>query len=154
RDCSTRSMPRPLPCAPSTEGKCAWTPQLYTVKRAWDRATRRRTSSMNLTGTALLFSGEKREADHPTRISEMTTTPSAPKRILSGVQPSGKLHLGNYFGAIRQHIALQDEEPCFYFIADYHALTTIDEAARRRLGNDKSKPADRAATLRENTRDV
>ncbi len=47
------------------------------------------------------------------------------KRILSGVQPSGKLHLGNYFGAIRQHIALQDEAECFYFIADYHALTTI-----------------------------
>jgi tryptophanyl-tRNA synthetase len=84
----------------------------------------------------------------------MTNTPSAPKRILSGVQPSGKLHLGNYFGAIRQHIALQDEAPCFYFIADYHALTTIDEAARRRLGNDKIKPSDRAATLRENTRDV
>jgi tryptophanyl-tRNA synthetase len=46
-------------------------------------------------------------------------------RILSGVQPSGKLHLGNYFGAIRQHIALQDEGECFFFIADYHALTTI-----------------------------
>ncbi len=48
-------------------------------------------------------------------------------RVLSGVQPSGTLHLGNYFGAIRQHIALQDEFPgeCFYFIADYHALTTV-----------------------------
>ena len=41
----------------------------------------------------------------------------------SGVQPSGKLHLGNYFGAIQQHIALQDQGECFYFIADYHALT-------------------------------
>lgn len=79
---------------------------------------------------------------------------TTPKRILSGVQPSGKLHLGNYFGAIRQHIALQDEAECFYFIADYHALTTIDEATRRRLGSDKIKPADRAATLAENTRDV
>src|SRR5262245_52681132 len=49
------------------------------------------------------------------------------KRILSGVQPSGKLHLGNYFGAIRQHIALQEEADCFYFIADYHALTTIGD---------------------------
>src|SRR5439155_3424234 len=47
------------------------------------------------------------------------------KRVLSGIQPSGKLHLGNYFGAIKQHIALQDEALCFYFIADYHALTTI-----------------------------
>jgi tryptophanyl-tRNA synthetase len=50
-------------------------------------------------------------------------------RILSGVQPSGKLHLGNYFGAIKQHIALQDEGECFYFIADYHALTTIQDPA-------------------------
>jgi tryptophanyl-tRNA synthetase len=52
-------------------------------------------------------------------------------RILSGVQPSGKLHLGNYFGAIRQHIALQDEGECFFFIADYHAMTTIQD--RRQL---------------------
>jgi tryptophanyl-tRNA synthetase len=43
------------------------------------------------------------------------------------VQPSGKLHLGNYFGAIRQHIALQEENECFYFIADFHALTTIQD---------------------------
>ncbi len=49
-------------------------------------------------------------------------------RILSGVQPSGKLHLGNYFGAIKQHIALQDEGDCFYFIADYHSLTTVHSA--------------------------
>ncbi len=53
------------------------------------------------------------------------------KRILSGVQPSGKLHLGNYFGAIQQHIALQDQGEAFYFIADYHALTTLREAEAR-----------------------
>jgi tryptophanyl-tRNA synthetase len=81
----------------------------------------------------------------------MTQTP---KRVLSGVQPSGKLHLGNYFGAIRQHIALQDEMQCFYFIADYHALTTLEEATRRRLDREKIKPADRAETLRENSHDV
>src|SRR5216117_1619527 len=56
------------------------------------------------------------------------TPPKGPTRILSGVQPSGKLHLGNYFGAVRQHIALQDEATCFYFIADYHALTTVQDA--------------------------
>ncbi len=83
----------------------------------------------------------------------MTPVPT-PKRILSGVQPSGKLHLGNYFGAIRQHIALQQEGICFYFIADYHALTTIDEATRRRLGTEKFKGPDRASTLREHVRDV
>src|SRR5205085_225253 len=49
------------------------------------------------------------------------------KRILSGVQPSGRLHIGNYFGAVKQHIALQEEGDCFYFIADYHALTTIQD---------------------------
>jgi tryptophanyl-tRNA synthetase len=59
----------------------------------------------------------------------MTTTK---KRILSGVQPTGKLHLGNYFGAVRQHIALQDEGECFYFIADYHSMTTVDDPAQRR----------------------
>ena len=54
------------------------------------------------------------------------------KRILSGVQPTGKLHLGNYFGAVRQHIALQDEGECFYFIADYHSMTTVDDPDQRR----------------------
>lgn len=48
-------------------------------------------------------------------------------RILSGVQPTGKLHLGNYFGAVKQHIAMQSEGLSFYFIADYHALTTIQD---------------------------
>ena len=51
-------------------------------------------------------------------------------RILSGVQPSGELHLGNYFGAIKQHLELQDQGDAFSFIADYHALTTIKDAAR------------------------
>ena len=57
----------------------------------------------------------------------MTTASPVLRRILSGVQPSGRLHLGNYFGAIKQHIALQDEGQCFYFIANYHALTTIQD---------------------------
>lgn len=58
----------------------------------------------------------------------------APPRILSGVQPSGKLHLGNYFGAIKQHIALQEipNAERFYFIADFHALTTVQDAPRMR----------------------
>lgn len=47
------------------------------------------------------------------------------KRILSGMQPSGNPHLGNYLGAMRQHVAMQDEGECFYFIANYHALTTL-----------------------------
>ena len=50
-------------------------------------------------------------------------------RVLSGIQPSGKLHLGNYFGAMKQHIALQEEHECFFFIANFHALTTIQNPA-------------------------
>jgi len=46
-------------------------------------------------------------------------------RILSGIQPSGVLHIGNYFGMMRQAIALQNEGEAFYFIADYHALTSV-----------------------------
>jgi len=46
-------------------------------------------------------------------------------RILSGIQPTGDPHLGNYFGAIKQHIELQDDGDAFYFIADFHALTTV-----------------------------
>lgn len=62
----------------------------------------------------------------------MTTTdtqkPAPPERFLSGIQPSGLLHLGNYFGAIRQHVRNQVEGNSFYFIANYHALTTINDA--------------------------
>jgi len=47
--------------------------------------------------------------------------------ILSGITPSGKLHLGNYFGAIRQHIQMQEEGDAFYFIANYHSLTSITD---------------------------
>jgi tryptophanyl-tRNA synthetase len=46
-------------------------------------------------------------------------------RILSGIQPSGVLHIGNYFGMMRPAIALQSEGEAFYFIADYHALTSL-----------------------------
>jgi tryptophanyl-tRNA synthetase len=49
-------------------------------------------------------------------------------RVLSGIQPSGVLHLGNYFGAMRQHIALQEGNEAYYFIADLHALTTVRDA--------------------------
>ena len=45
-------------------------------------------------------------------------------RVLSGIQPSGRLHIGNYFGAMQQHLDLQSEHDGFYFIADYHAMTS------------------------------
>ncbi|WP_319370116.1 tryptophan--tRNA ligase [uncultured Ilyobacter sp.] len=50
------------------------------------------------------------------------------KRSLSGIQPSGVLHLGNYFGAIKQFIDNQDKTDGFYFIVNYHALTSLSDA--------------------------
>jgi tryptophanyl-tRNA synthetase len=50
-------------------------------------------------------------------------------RHLSGVQSNGRLHLGNYFGAIKNHIELQEKGQCYYFIANYHSLTTLQNAA-------------------------
>ncbi|MAW11613.1 MAG: tryptophan--tRNA ligase [Verrucomicrobiales bacterium] len=59
-------------------------------------------------------------------------------RILSGIQPSGRLHVGNYFGMMQPSIDLQDQGEAFYFIADYHSLTTVTDPVR----------------LRDNVRDV
>ncbi|MBC7190372.1 tryptophan--tRNA ligase [Candidatus Aerophobetes bacterium] len=54
------------------------------------------------------------------------------KRILSGMRPSGKLHLGNYVGALKNWVNLQDEYECFYMIADWHALTDRIDTSRIR----------------------
>jgi tryptophanyl-tRNA synthetase len=53
-------------------------------------------------------------------------------RILTGLQPSGKLHVGNYFGAMEPAVRLQDEGEAFYFIADYHAMTSMQDPAALR----------------------
>jgi len=53
-------------------------------------------------------------------------------RYLSGVQPSGDLHLGNYFGAIKQHVENQHGDNSLYFIANYHSLTTINDPDKLR----------------------
>jgi tryptophanyl-tRNA synthetase len=53
-------------------------------------------------------------------------------RILTGLQPSGKLHVGNYFGAMEPAVRLQDEGEGFYFIADYHAMTSTQDPAALR----------------------
>ncbi len=53
-------------------------------------------------------------------------------RFLTGIQPSGALHLGNYFGAMKPAIELQQQGEAFYFIADYHSMTTLTDAAKRR----------------------
>jgi tryptophanyl-tRNA synthetase len=53
-------------------------------------------------------------------------------RILTGITPSGTLHIGNYFGAMRPAIELQAGGDAFYFIADYHSMTALTDAAERR----------------------
>ena len=52
--------------------------------------------------------------------------------VVSGIQPSGRLHLGNYFGAIRQHIDLHQQHEAYYFIVNYHALTSVQDADQLR----------------------
>ena len=53
-------------------------------------------------------------------------------RILSGIQPSGTLHLGNYFGMMKPAIELQEQGDAFYFIANYHSMTSLVDPAERR----------------------
>ncbi|HHR85456.1 MAG TPA: tryptophan--tRNA ligase, partial [Candidatus Acetothermia bacterium] len=54
------------------------------------------------------------------------------RRIFSGIQPTGTLHIGNYFGALRNWAALQQDNDCVYCIVDYHAITIeVDPSALR-----------------------
>ncbi len=55
--------------------------------------------------------------------------PAEKLRVLSGIQPTGRFHWGNYFGAIRQYIDLQDAGDAYYFVANLHALTTVRDAS-------------------------
>jgi len=64
------------------------------------------------------------------------------KRILSGMRPSGKLHLGNYAGALENWIKMQDEYENFFFVADWHALTTDPGAAFEVAKNTKDMVID------------
>lgn len=54
------------------------------------------------------------------------------KRVFSGVQPSGQLHIGNYFGALKQWVEMAEQNDCVFCVVDYHALTTVKDAAALR----------------------
>jgi len=56
------------------------------------------------------------------------------KILLSGVKPTGRVHIGNYFGAMKQFVDLQDEYDCYVFIADYHAMTTVQDKEKLSKG--------------------
>ena len=57
-----------------------------------------------------------------------------PERVLSGMRPTGRLHLGHYHGVLKNWVALQDEYECYYFVADWHALTTHYEDDTLNMG--------------------
>jgi tryptophanyl-tRNA synthetase len=61
-------------------------------------------------------------------MSEQQTASIAKQRVLSGMRPTGALHLGHYHGALKNWVRLQQEMECFYFVADWHALTTHYES--------------------------
>src|ERR1700739_653964 len=56
-------------------------------------------------------------------------------RVLSGMRPTGKLHLGNYVGALQNWVKLQNTHDCFFFVADWHALTTDYDNTSRLADN-------------------
>ena len=62
----------------------------------------------------------------------MATTPDSRKRILTGVRPTGALHLGHYVGALENWIRLQQEYECFFLIADYQVSDYADDFQRIR----------------------
>ncbi|MED5565845.1 MAG: tryptophan--tRNA ligase, partial [Pseudomonadota bacterium] len=58
--------------------------------------------------------------------------PTHAARVFSGVQPTGNLHLGNYLGAIKNFVTLQDTHPCLYCVVDLHAITVFQDPAELR----------------------
>ena len=62
-------------------------------------------------------------------MTDATPEYGGPRRILSGIQASGALHLGNYLGALKRFVALQDAAPTFVFVADLHAITVWQDPA-------------------------
>jgi tryptophanyl-tRNA synthetase len=67
--------------------------------------------------------------------SNMTTSGTSRPRVLSGMRPTGMLHLGNYVGALQNWVKLQSTHKCFFFVADWHALTTDYEDTSRLASN-------------------
>lgn len=64
------------------------------------------------------------------------------KIIVSGMRPTGRLHLGNWFGALKNWVSLQDEYLCYFFIADWHSLTTASDSAGNVEGDSKDMLVD------------
>ncbi len=76
--------------------------------------------------------------------------PHGHDRVLSGMRPTGAMHIGHYHGALKNWVRLQDEYPCFFFVADWHALTTaydeVDDHREERVGHAGRLARGRAST--------
>ena len=77
---------------------------------------------------------EARRGRDPRGDCDETCMTGSRERVLSGMRPTGKLHLGNYLGALENWVELQDEYECFYFVANWHVLTTDPSGERRGPG--------------------
>src|ERR1051326_3564436 len=66
----------------------------------------------------------ERRASENRASQKMTASPKTRKRVLSGMRPTGKLHLGNYVGALQNWVGMQDQYECYFCVVDWHALTT------------------------------
>ena len=71
----------------------------------------------------------------PENFVNVNTVPRQHQRVLSGMRPTGRLHLGHYHGVLRNWVQLQYEYECFFFVADWHALTTHYEDSEVISGN-------------------
>ncbi len=65
--------------------------------------------------------------EQPGDLARAAVVESQQTTVVSGIQPSGALHIGNYFGAIRQHIELHEKHEAYYFIVNFHALTSVTD---------------------------
>src|SRR4030081_2391447 len=82
-------------------------------------------ATLGMTGSRIhpyIFAPATLRRPNPARESPLN--PPAAQTVLSGLRPTGRVHLGNYFGAVRNWVQLQDTYECFYFVADWHALTS------------------------------
>ena len=81
----------------------------------------------------------------------MTSRSNQRKRVLSGMRSTGKLHLGNFVGALDNWVRMQDQYDCFFFVADWHALTT-DYADTSRIKENSLRGPARLAGRRARSR--
>src|SRR5271170_8031213 len=77
-----------------------------------------------LAGLAVRARVSRRRPLHDRHAGGCMSAPAQNRRVLSGMRPSGLLHLGNYHGALKNWVELQYQYECYFFIADWHALTT------------------------------